>query len=65
MRRPATCGRRLGQTESEPTWSFHRLRSTIGWPAHEFATPPIAYNLASSTGPAWTLGELLALGGEG
>ncbi len=31
--------------------------------AHEFATPPIRYNLASSTGPAWTLGELLALGG--
>jgi len=32
--------------------------------AHEFATPPIRYNLASSTGPAWTLGELLALGGD-
>jgi aspartate/methionine/tyrosine aminotransferase len=32
--------------------------------AHEFATPPIRYNLASSTGPAWTLGELMALGGE-
>ena len=31
--------------------------------AHEFATPPIRYNLASSTGPAWTVGELLALGG--
>lgn len=31
--------------------------------AHEFATPPIRYNLASSTGPSWTLGELLALGG--
>ncbi|HEX6396415.1 MAG TPA: aminotransferase class I/II-fold pyridoxal phosphate-dependent enzyme [Steroidobacteraceae bacterium] len=31
--------------------------------AHEFATPPIRYNLASSTGPAWTLGELMALGG--
>jgi aspartate/methionine/tyrosine aminotransferase len=30
--------------------------------AHEFASPPIRYNLASSTGPAWTLGELLALG---
>ena len=31
----------------------------------EFATPPIRYNLASSTGPAWTFGELLALdGGE-
>ena len=30
--------------------------------AHEFATPPIRYNLASSTGPAWTLGELMALG---
>jgi aspartate/methionine/tyrosine aminotransferase len=30
--------------------------------AHEFATPPIRHNLASSTGPAWTLGELLALG---
>ena len=32
--------------------------------AHEFAVPPIRYNLASSTGPAWTLGELLALGGQ-
>jgi aspartate/methionine/tyrosine aminotransferase len=31
--------------------------------AHEFATPPIRYNLASSTGPIWTLGELMALGG--
>jgi aspartate/methionine/tyrosine aminotransferase len=30
--------------------------------AHEFASPPIRYNLASSTGPAWTLRELLALG---
>lgn len=29
--------------------------------AHEFATPPIRYNLASSTGPAWTLGEIVAL----
>jgi aspartate/methionine/tyrosine aminotransferase len=33
--------------------------------AHEFATPPIRYNLASSTGPAWTLAELMALGGGG
>jgi aspartate/methionine/tyrosine aminotransferase len=31
--------------------------------AHEFASPPIRFNLASSTGPAWTLGQLLALGG--
>jgi aspartate/methionine/tyrosine aminotransferase len=31
--------------------------------AHEFATPPIRYNLASSTGPSWTLGELMGLGG--
>jgi len=31
--------------------------------AHEFATPPIRYNLASSTGPLFTLGELMALGG--
>lgn len=31
--------------------------------AHEFASPPIRYNLASSTGPAWTFGELAALGG--
>jgi aspartate/methionine/tyrosine aminotransferase len=29
--------------------------------AHEFATPPIRYNLASSTGPAWNFGELMAL----
>ena len=32
--------------------------------AHEFADPPIRFNLASSTGPQWTLGELLALGGD-
>jgi aspartate/methionine/tyrosine aminotransferase len=32
--------------------------------AHEFASPPIRFNLASSTGPAWTLGQLLDLGGE-
>jgi aspartate/methionine/tyrosine aminotransferase len=31
--------------------------------AHEFADPPIRYNLASSTGPQWALGELLDLGG--
>jgi aspartate/methionine/tyrosine aminotransferase len=31
--------------------------------AHEFASPPIRYNLASSTGPIWTLAELMALGG--
>lgn len=31
--------------------------------AHDFATPPIAYNLASSTGPRWTLAQLSALGG--
>jgi aspartate/methionine/tyrosine aminotransferase len=30
---------------------------------YEFASPPIRYNLASSTGPAWTLGEVMALGG--
>ncbi len=30
--------------------------------AHEFASPPIRYNLAASTGPAWTVGELLDLG---
>ncbi|MGH8291034.1 MAG: aminotransferase class I/II-fold pyridoxal phosphate-dependent enzyme [Steroidobacteraceae bacterium] len=30
--------------------------------AHEFASPPIRYNLASSTGPAWTLSELMTLG---
>ena len=28
--------------------------------AHEFATPPIRYNLASSTGPLWTFAELMA-----
>jgi hypothetical protein len=32
--------------------------------AHEFATPPIRYNLAASTGPAWTLGDLIALDGH-
>ena len=30
--------------------------------AHEFAVPPIRYNLATSTGPTWTLGELMSLG---
>jgi len=29
---------------------------------HAFASPPIAYDLASSTGPKWTVGELLSLG---
>jgi aspartate/methionine/tyrosine aminotransferase len=29
---------------------------------YEFASPPIRYNLASSTGPRWTLGDLLSLG---
>lgn len=29
---------------------------------YEFASPPIRYNLASSTGPRWTLGDVLALG---
>ncbi len=29
--------------------------------AHEFADPPIRYNLASSTGPQWILSELLGL----
>jgi aspartate/methionine/tyrosine aminotransferase len=29
--------------------------------AHEFASPPIRYNLASSTGPVWTFAELVAL----
>jgi aspartate/methionine/tyrosine aminotransferase len=32
--------------------------------AHEFATPPIRYNLASSTGPAWSFADLVALGGD-
>ena len=32
--------------------------------AHEFADPPIRYNLASSTGPQWTVAELLHLGGD-
>jgi|SRR5215469_2588925 len=31
--------------------------------AHEFASPPIRFNLASSTGPPWTLGELIELAG--
>jgi aspartate/methionine/tyrosine aminotransferase len=32
---------------------------------HDFAEPPIEFNLASSTGPAWELRELMALGGAG
>ncbi|HEU4778832.1 MAG TPA: pyridoxal phosphate-dependent aminotransferase [Steroidobacteraceae bacterium] len=31
--------------------------------AHDFAMPPIRYNIASSTGPLWTLAELMSLGG--
>jgi aspartate/methionine/tyrosine aminotransferase len=31
---------------------------------HDFATPPIAYNLASSTGPRWTLAQVAALGDD-
>lgn len=30
---------------------------------HDFADPPIAYNLASSTGPRWTVEEVARLGG--
>jgi aspartate/methionine/tyrosine aminotransferase len=33
--------------------------------SYEFASPPIRHNLATSTGPAWTLGDLLALGEGG
>jgi len=32
---------------------------------YEFASPPIRYNLASSTGPRWAVGDLLALGDAG
>ena len=32
--------------------------------AHDFATPPIRYNIASSTGPLWTFAELMALGND-
>jgi aspartate/methionine/tyrosine aminotransferase len=32
---------------------------------HEFATPPIRYNLASSTGPLWSVAEVMSLGGGG
>jgi aspartate/methionine/tyrosine aminotransferase len=32
--------------------------------AHDFADPPIRYNIASSTGPHWTVGQLLVLGGN-
>jgi aspartate/methionine/tyrosine aminotransferase len=30
--------------------------------AYDFATPPIAYNLASSTGPRWSVADICALG---
>jgi aspartate/methionine/tyrosine aminotransferase len=30
--------------------------------AHDFSHPPIAFNLASSTGPRWSVEQLLALG---
>jgi len=42
---------------------FPRFKLDLWLSAHEFATPPIRYNLASSTGPLWTLGEIGALGG--
>lgn len=29
---------------------------------YEFASPPVRYNLAASSGPVWTLAELMALG---
>ena len=29
--------------------------------AHDFVSPPIAYNLASSTGPRWSVADLCAL----
>jgi aspartate/methionine/tyrosine aminotransferase len=32
---------------------------------YDFASPPIEFNLASSTGPRWSVGELMALGGMG
>lgn len=31
---------------------------------YQFASPPIRYDLAASTGPKWTLDEVLELGGE-
>ena len=33
--------------------------------AYEFATPPVRYNLAASTGPVWTFRDLVRLGGDG
>jgi aspartate/methionine/tyrosine aminotransferase len=32
---------------------------------HDFAEPPIAFNLASSTGPRWSVADLVGLGGGG
>ena len=32
--------------------------------AHDFADPPIAFNLASSTGPRWSVADLCALGDQ-
>src|SRR4051812_40982037 len=31
---------------------------------YKFASPPVRYDLASSTGPRWTVRELLGLGGD-
>ena len=53
-----TCGEYKDAMHLPPFMLDHWLA------AHEFATPPIQYNLASSTGPSWTLGELLALSGQ-
>jgi aspartate/methionine/tyrosine aminotransferase len=33
--------------------------------AYDFREPPIPFNLASSTGPRWSVGELTALGAKG
>lgn len=32
--------------------------------AYDFSSPPIAFNLASSTGPRWSVDELVALGAQ-
>ncbi len=32
--------------------------------AYEFASPPIRFNLAASTGPRWSVGDILSIGGS-
>ena len=53
-RSPASGGATLGGCGSHPS------SSTGGSREHQFATPPIEFDLAASTGPRWTWDELMS-----